>query len=328
MLLVVGLMALALSGCESIMVMTGARMRLDGVPLQSIAASMPGTGALAPGAKARLSIVATTTDGRTLATAGTGDGKVLPDSYLFEGSIVTVNADGVVKLPADPRLSEGRSPHVRIHAVGQPTPVADLDIPVRYDVVFAATYAGADGMDGRNGANGSDGADGTPGNVDLANPSAGGNGGNGGAGMNGEDGDPGVAGPDVQVTIALAPGAHPLLRVRASASRKDQFFLVDPDGGSLAITVRGGHGGRGGLAGQGGRGGFGGEGSPSGVPGTPGFEGLAGQDAPGGAAGHVAIAVDPAAAAYLDRVHVTNVDGDGRPGPAAAITVGPVVSPW
>ena len=328
MALVLALTALALSGCESIMVMTGARMRLDGVPLQAIAASMPGNGGLAPGAKASLSIVATTTDGRTLATAGTGDGKVLLDSYVYDASIVTVNAKGIVKLPADPRVSEGRTPHVRIHAVGQAAPVADLDIPVRYDVAFAATYAGADGMDGRNGSNGNDGADGSSGNADLTNPSAGGSGGDGGAGMNGEDGDPGAAGPDVQVAIALAPGAHPLLRVRASASGQDHFFLVDPDGGSLAIAVRGGHGGRGGSAGQGGRGGSGGDGSPPGIPGIPGFDGFAGHDAPGGAAGHVAIAVDPAAAGYLDRVHVTNQDGDGRNGPEPVITVGPVASPW
>jgi hypothetical protein len=79
---------LGLGGCESILVMTGARMRLDGVPLQAIAASMPGNGGIAPGGKATLSVVATTSDGRTLATVGTGDGKVLLDSYRFEASVV------------------------------------------------------------------------------------------------------------------------------------------------------------------------------------------------------------------------------------------------
>jgi hypothetical protein len=328
MVLVLGLCALALSGCESIMVMTGARMRLDGVPLQSIAASMPGNGGIAPGGKATLSVVTTTTDGRTLASVGTGDGKVLLDSYRFDASVVKVNADGVVTLPADPHLSEGRTPHVRITAAGQTTPVADLDIPVRYDVAFAGTCAGRDGADGRNGYDGADGSAGSMGSSDPANPSSGGNGGNGGPGEDGEDGGPGGAGPDVHVAIALAPGAHPLLHVRASQPGRDQDFIVDPDGGSLALTVRGGHGGQGGRAGSGGQGGAGGDGQPPGTSGMPGLDGWAGHDGSAGAAGHVAIDVDPAAAPYLDRIRVTNQSGDGRPGPAPVVTVKPVPSPW
>ena len=199
--------AFALGGCETIMVWTGARMRLDDIPLQSIAATMPGNGALAPGAKARLSVVATATDGRTLATVGTGDGKVLLDSYVFDGSLVTVDADGNVRLPEDPRLTEGRTPHVRIHAAGQATPVADLDIPIRYDIPYSATYAGRSGFDGLPGLDGMDGSDGSAGSNDPANPSAGGNGGNGSNGGNGADGDDGGNGPDVHVTIALAPGS-------------------------------------------------------------------------------------------------------------------------
>lgn len=323
-----GLMAFALGGCETLMVATGMRMRLDGIPLQSITASLDGTTALAPGGKAPLSIIATTTDGRALATVGTGDGKVLADSYRFEASVAAVSAGGVVSLPDDPRLVEGRTPHVRITAAGTTAPVADLDIPVRYDVPFAATYAGADGMDGTSGFDGNAGSDGSMGSIDPNSPSAGGDGGNGTDGADGGDGQPGEPGPGVQVWVALEAGAHPLLRVRASEAGRDHFFLVDPRGGSLAIAVRGGAGGAGGGGGTGGRAGSGGSGQPSGSSGRPGHDGWNGRPGPGGPAGHVTMTVDPAAAAWLERLHITSVDGDGRAGSAPAITIAPVASPW
>ena len=325
------LAAFALSGCETIMVWTGARMRLDDIPLQSIAATMPGNGGLAPGAKARLSVVATTTDGRTLATVGTGDGKVLLDSYVFDGSLVTVDADGNVRLPADPRLTEGRTPHVRIHAAGQATPVADLDIPIRYDIPYSATYAGRSGFDGLPGLDGMDGADGSAGSYDPSSPSAGGDGGDGSDGANGADGDDGGDGPDVHVTIALAPGSadtHPLLHVHATASGADRYFIVDPAGGSLTLDVRGGAAGSGGAGGRGGRAGNGGSGQPSGMSGSAGQAGWRGHDGRAGGAGSVSVAVDPAAARYLDRFHFANRDGRGGTGPAPVVTVGPVPAPW
>ena len=323
---IVGLLAfatLALGGCESIMVMTGARMRLDGIPLQSIAASMPGNGGIAPGGKATLSVVATTTDGRTLATVGTGDGKVLLDAYRFDASVVEVDADGVVTLPADPHLSEGRTPHVRITAIGQTAPVADLDIPVRYDIAFSGTYRGPDGFSGSDGFDGTDGSMGGMGSFDPDSPSAGGDGGNGTDGTHGGDGGAGGRGPDVHVTIALVPGDHPLLHVRASESGKNHDFIVDPDGGSLTITGSGGDGGPGGRGGRGGSGGSG-----TGLPGVPGNDGLDGQRGPGGPAGTVTVAIDPAASPYLDRFHFKNVTGDNWPGPAPVITTTPVASPW
>ena len=320
---------LALGGCESIMVMTGARMRLDGVPLQAIAASMPGNGGIAPGGKAALSVVATATDGRILASVGTGDGKVLLDSYHFDANVVKVNADGVVTLSADPHLSEGLVPHVRITATGQAAPVADLDIPVRYDVAFAGNYRGRDGFNGTDGFDGTAGSPGSTGSFDPNNPSAGGDGGNGTNGSDGGDGGGGGRGPDVHVAIALVPGAHPLLHVRASESGKDHDFIVDPDGGSLTVTASGGYGGRGGRGGQGGAGGSGGSGgSGSGSSGMSGSAGRNGQDGPGGPAGTIAVAIDPAAAPYLDHFHFKNVTGYNRPGPAPVVTTVPVPSPW
>ena len=323
-----GLAALVLGGCEALMVATGQRMRLDGIPLQSITASLNGATALAPGGKAPLSVIATTTDGRTLATAGTGDGKVLADSYTFEASVATVSAKGVVSLPADPRLSEGRTPHLRIVAAGTTAPVAELDIPVRYDVPYAATYAGADGVSGNDGLNGWDGTDGATGSIDLNTPSPGGDGGSGTDGGNGGDGSDGAPGPDVRIWIALEAGSRPLLRVRASEVGRDHFFLVDPQGGSLTITARGGTGGDGGRGGTGGRGGSGGSGSPTGSTGMSGHDGFGGSPGRSGAAGTITLTVDPAAAPWLDRVHIKNVDGDGRAGPPPAITIAPVPSPW
>ena len=321
---VLAIAAVALSGCESILVMTGARMRLDGVPLQAIAASMPGNGGIAPGGKATLSVVATTTDGRTLASAGAAGGKVLLDSYHFDASVVKVSADGVVKLPANPHLSEGRTPHVRITAAGRAAPVAELDIPVRYDVAFARNYHGFDGTNGTDGIDGLPGTPGSMGSFDPDSPSAGGDGGDGGNGSDGGDGGDGGPGPDVHVAIALAAGAHPLLHVRVSASGKDRDFIIDPAGGSLTITVSAGQGGRKGSGGTGGGGGSGGAGgSGSGASGRDGRDGLDGHDGLDGAPGSITVAIDPAAAPWLGDFHFKNVDG-----PAPVITTAPVTLAW
>ncbi|MGH8199038.1 MAG: hypothetical protein ACREVO_01510 [Steroidobacteraceae bacterium] len=46
---------------------------------------------------------------------------------------------------------------------------ADLDIPVRYDMAFAAKFSGTDGSDGMDGSVGTDGmagTDGTPATTD------------------------------------------------------------------------------------------------------------------------------------------------------------------
>ena len=326
---VLAVATVALSGCESIRVMTGARMRLDGVPLQALAASMPGNGGIAPGGKSTLSVVATTTDGRTLASAGAAGGKVLLDSYRFEASVVKVNADGVVTLPADPHLSEGRTPHVRFTAAGRAAPVADLDIPVRYDVAFAGTYRGRDGLDGTDGLDGMPGAPGLMGSFDPNSPSAGGDGSDGGNGTDGSNGGDGGPGPAVHVIIVLAPGAHPLLRVRASVSGQDHDFIVDPAGGSLTLTASGGQGGRKGRGGKGGLGGSGGSGgSGSGASGRSGRDGFDGHDGSGGPAGTLTVTIDPAAAPWLADFHFKNVDGDGRAGPAPVVTTAPVALAW
>src|SRR5262249_41401288 len=109
---IAALLAIALSmlaGCDSLLVLAGVRMRRRDVPLQSIEVSLGDSRGLVPGGSAQLSAVAHTVDGRTLAMAGTAGGKVLPSSFRFEAGVVTVDRSGVVTLPEDPRLSEGRN---------------------------------------------------------------------------------------------------------------------------------------------------------------------------------------------------------------------------
>jgi hypothetical protein len=145
---VIALLLWPLAGCGSIEVALGLRTRLDKLPVTALAASLsPGPG-LAPGKSARLVITATTADGKTYVTVGPGHGKVLFDSFTFAPVVVTVNKKGKVSLPSDPRISETQAPHVLITVIGHPDISADLDIPVRYDVAFAAHFSGSAGMRG------------------------------------------------------------------------------------------------------------------------------------------------------------------------------------
>jgi hypothetical protein len=84
--------------------------------------------------------VATTADGKTLTTVGAGKGKVLFDSFTFDATIVQVK-NGAILMPADPRISDGHMPHLRIGVVGHSDVSADLDIPVRYDAFKAGNDA-------------------------------------------------------------------------------------------------------------------------------------------------------------------------------------------
>jgi hypothetical protein len=319
---------LALGGCGSIEVALGLRTRLDKLPVTAVVASLSPGPALAPGHSATLVITATTSDDKSLVTVGPGKGKVLFDSFTFDGTTVSVSAKGVVSLPADPRLSEGTLPHVRVAVVGHPDVIADLDVPVRYDVPYVAAFAGRAGFDGQNGSDGLSGMGGTPGSIDPNNPSAGGNGTDGGNGGDGRDGDNGQPGPAVTVLVALKAGDRPLLQARVASEGKEQFFLIDPTGGSLSVSSNGGHGGAGGRGGSGGMGGSGGSGTPSGSSGRNGFSGLDGHSGMGGRAGVISASVDPAAAPYLDRLHFSNKSGDGAPGKAPDVRIEPVSALW
>jgi hypothetical protein len=319
---------LVLLGCGSLEVALGLRTRLDKVPVTALSASLVSDPGLSPGQSSSLIIVATTADGQKLVTAGAGHGKVLFDSFTIAGSVVQVSKKGKVSLTADPRVSEGVIPHIRITANGHPNVIAELDVPVRYDVPFAAHFPGRAGLDGLNGSDGQAGSSGSSGSMDPNNPSPGGDGSNGTDGDNGKDGDPGQPGQSVHVRITLRTGAHPLLQVRAASTDSEQLFLVDPNGGTLAIDANGGNGGSGGAGGRGGPGGLGGIGTPNGSNGLSGHDGRRGWDGTDGAAGNILVSVDPSAKPFLDRFTFSNKSGHGVPGTAPVVQAEPVGPLW
>ncbi len=319
---------LELGGCGSIEVALGLRMRLDKIPVTSVSASLSPDPGLAPGQSGRLILIASTADGKEYVSAGAGHGKVLLDSYTLTATIAQVSKRGKVTLSADPRVSEGLIPHVHAIVNGHSDVVADLDIPVRYDIAFAGHFSGHAGLDGLNGLDGQMGSSGSDGSTDPNNPSAGGNGGNGGDGEDGKDGGSGQPGQSVHVWITLRAGSQPLLQVRAASKSLQQLFLIDPKGGSLLIDANGGAGGSGGRGGTGGQGGSGGVGSPPGFSGSRGQDGRNGWDGTPGAAGKIQVSIDPAAQPYLDHFTFVNKSGGGVAGVPAAITVEPVSALW
>jgi hypothetical protein len=318
---------LSLVGCGSLGVALGLRTRLDKLPITAVSAALYPRPGLSPGKSGRLILVATGSDGKKWTTVGPGHGKVLFDSFTFDSTVVKVNGRGTVSLPADPRVSDGKAAHVHVVVVGHPDVVADLDVPLQYNVAFAGHFSGNSGMDGFDGTDGLAGIDGTPGSMDPANPQAGGNGSDGSSGGDGANGSDGSPGETVHLWVTLQPGPTPLIQVRAVGSSHEQFFLIDPNGGSLSIDTDGGAGGRGGRGGTGGRGGSGGIGSPSGSSGNSGRDGQDGQPGSDGAPGKIIVTIDPSAQPYLNRLHFSN-RGRGYAAPAPEIHTESVSALW
>ena len=255
---------LVLSGCTRLQVRLGSKVHLEAVAVKSMEARLAkGTG-IVPGQKSSLVAVITDADGKVLQTEGAGQGKVLWSDLKVKASVVTANKKGVVSLPRDPRVSDGKMPHVTITVPSHPDIRAELDIPVRYDYNFTSNFSGSNGTSGFNGSDGLDGTSGSTGSIDPNNPSPGGNGSDGTNGSNGQDGGRGGDAPPVQIRVALRSGSHPLLQMDVVAPGREEVFLVDPHGGSLTVEADGGSGGSGGRGGRGGRGGSGGTGTPSG----------------------------------------------------------------
>jgi hypothetical protein len=317
-----------LGGCTALEVGLGLRMRLDKVPVTAVSATLSPDPGLAPGKSARLIVTAATNDAKQFVTVGAGHGNVLFDSFTIAATTVTVSKKGVVSLTADPRVSEGASPHIHIVVVGHPDVTADLDIAIRYDVAFLANFLGKPGFKGADGFDGLAGSRGIDGSIDPNNQSAGGQGGDGTSGGDGSNGDPGQPGEAVHVWMTLKADDRPLLQVRAVSKTHTQLFLIDPNGGSLTINASGGAGGAGGSGGRGGRGGSGGNGFPSGFSGQDGRNGFDGLAGPDGAAGSLVISVDSQAQAYLDKLQLINKSGGGTKGPKPEIRIEPVAPLW
>jgi hypothetical protein len=329
------------SGCSALALRLGLRVRLDTVPVTAASAALVSSRdgakvtALGPGQSARLVIVASTADGKQFATVGAGKGKVAFDNYSIEASVVQVSKRGKVSLSPDPRVSDGKVAHLRISPTAHPEVVAELDVPARYDLPFVADFSGSSGFNGSDGLDGLDGlagANGTPGTVDpttgaVGNPGPGGSGANGGNGGDGSNGQDGSRGEDVHAWIRLEPGPKPLLQIKvSSSSRREAFYLVDPNGGSLEIVSNGGSGGRGGHGGRGGRGGAGGSGFPNGTSGMDGMSGSDGRSGSDGLAGAITLSVDPAAQPYIKCINWLN---QGRAGMGTErTTIEPVAPLW
>ncbi len=313
-----------LSGCTALQVKLGWVVDLKKIPVASIEASLPKGPGIAPGDKSQLLVTIKRPDGKMFATEGTDEARVRWDDLAITATVVTVSDKGAVRLSPDPRVSDGKLPHVTITAPSHPDLRADLDIPLRYDRSFSATFSGPSGRSGWDGRDGTDGMSGSMGSTDPDHPSPGGSGSDGGDGTNGDDGGPGGDGPPVRVRVALRPrDPGPLLQVSVSSERTENLFLVDPHGGSLTVKSLGGAGGSGGRGGRGGRGGSGGLGIPKGSDGRNGSDGRSGLSGSSGKGGPIFVTYDAGAKAYLGAIHLSNPGG-----PAPILKEEPVGPLW
>jgi hypothetical protein len=314
---------LAQIGCTSVQVKLGWKVYLDRTPIRSIAANLPNGPGIAPGEKSPLVVIVTQPDGKILQTEGKGQGKVMWKDLAVTASVVSVNAKGIVTLPRDPRISDGKVGHVTVTVPSHPEQRTEFDIPVRYNYKFVSNFSGGSGISGMNGSDGSDGISGSMGSTDPTNPSPGGDGTNGTDGSNGEDGGPGGDAPPVQVRVAFRSGTHPLLQVAVSAPGHQRYYLIDTQGGTLTVRADGGPGGSGGRGGRGGRGGSGGIGTPNGSSGRDGSDGRNGFDGPRGKGGMITVTYDPQATPYLGLIHLSSLNG-----PAAVFHEQAVAALW
>jgi len=300
------ILLLPLTGCDHLRLMLNLRTSLAKVAVTSMEPSLPNGPAIAPGEKLPLVVTFVDDKGKVWTTEGAGKGRIQWRDIAVTPTVVTYKK-GVLSLPYDPRVSEGKTGHVSITLPTHPTIAAQqLDIPLTYAYPFVAHYVGASGSNGTNGTDGTAGSSGSDGSTDPNNPSPGGNGGNGTDGTNGGDGSDGGNGPALQVYVTLRPGAStPLLQVGITAQGyKEHFYLINPQGGSLTISSDGGAGGSGGRGGSGGAGGSGGSGSPPGSSGSSGSSGNNGSDGSDGSPGPVTITYDPLVQAYLSTIQI------------------------
>lgn len=146
--------AFVLGGCTSMKIKLGWKVYLAQTPVASIDASLPNGPGIAPGQKSPLVVKVTEPNGKVLSTEGKGQGPVMWKDLRVTASVVRVNQKGIVSLPRDPRISDGKVGHVTITVPSHPDMCAELDIPFRYDVNFVANFSGSSGSSGLNGIDG------------------------------------------------------------------------------------------------------------------------------------------------------------------------------
>jgi hypothetical protein len=302
--------ALLLAGCTQLKVKMGMRMNVATLPVNSMNVELAKTEGVAPGQKASLVVTFAAPGGKTWKTEGAGGGPIMWQDLTVTPTIVAYSNDGTVRLPVDPRLSDGRAGHVVVTLAGHADLRAETDIPVRYDQKYYADFSGSNGPSGTSGQNGLDGSRGSDGSFDPQHPTAGGNGGDGGNGSDGQDGWAGGDARDVLIRLVSHPGDGKLIEASVQPEGgKETFYLIDPNGGSLSVSADGGRGGTGGKGGSAGRGGSGGSGSPMGMSGHDGLSGRNGSDGQSGRAGKITVIYNPDVAANLKVLHLSNFGG-------------------
>jgi len=140
---------LTLTGCTRIQVWLGSRVRLEKLPIVSIEARQLGDPGIVPGQQVPLFVSVKGTYGKPEVTEGTGRGRVLWDDIHIAATVVEVNGKGIASLSPDPRISDGKTPHLVITVPSHPDLQAELDIPVRYDASFTADFSGRAGWGAR-----------------------------------------------------------------------------------------------------------------------------------------------------------------------------------
>jgi len=299
----------AISGCTTLETALKWKTPLNKISISSIAVTLRDKNGLAPGHSGQLMITVTEPSGTVLCAGGPKNNQIMWDDVAITGTVVSVKQRGVISMPDDPRISDGKVGHVVVTVPSHPDVRAEMDIPIRYDDGFTANFSGSNGMDGISGMDGIDGSMGSSGSMVPGNPSPGGRGADGTNGSDGQDGGMGASASQVQVKIALQDAAKKLLQIEVDADHQQKFFLVDPSGGSLLVKADGGKGGTGGRGGRGGKGGMGGVGSPSGMQGMDGHEGRSGFDGVAGHGGLITVIYDPAVKPYLKAIHLSSWNG-------------------
>jgi|GEM_PF-6850396 len=286
----------------------------------------------APGSSFKIGITAVLEDGKEMKTRGLADGKVKWGNYDVQVAGGTFD-DGEVRINADPRKIKDHKIIVKASPVGDSAQSKTIEVPLSFKAKYSVSFDGKDGDMGRNGDKGENGRTGS-----SDSKGAGGRGSDGRDGQKGGNGAKGgdAEAVDVYVSAFKDAAGITLLKVyaRGKNSGKERFYIINPEGGSITISARGGRGGQGGRGGDGGTGGGGGNGhqygggqddSRYGVGGDGGNGGYGadgGDGGDGGNGGTIMIYLDPSASGYASAINYANNGGErggqGFPGGGAS----------
>lgn len=255
---------------------------------------------LCPGVHTPILVRARQTNGRLRTTDGQRRERLRWDEV-----IVRMNGqnfeDGRIWLPQDPRKSMDAEYTLEVFLADRPEMAVTTTVQARYDCDYVADFSGQPGESGEH--------------TGLFVRS----------GRDGDDGGHGGQGGEAAAYVnAMEHQGKNLLQVRVTGTRSgqtlNQYYLLDPSGGSLTIDVSGGPGGVGGSGADGedgddadvdddGEQGWGEDGEYGGDGGDGGF---------GGAGGQGWVVLDPGVETYADRFTINARGGvggaGGRPG--------------